>query len=172
VLSRHLGENSKEIINLNPAYVAEKPKKNEYNIKSSTDVVSKLKPIHKKDIEIKAETSNPLTEHSSEILNRLDQDLLIGKGKNNLSGGVHLHPNMLKVFQIKEIINLYNKGKEPEEKIKGYSNKNKAELLKLLTEKYKLNTFDFDVKDKNPVPYKRYASLADPRAKYGKKNKT
>jgi hypothetical protein len=84
ILSRKLGADTKEIINLNPAYVAEKPKKNEYNIKSSSDIVSKLKPIHKRDIEIKAETSNPLTEHSSDILNRLDLNREVGAG---ISGG-------------------------------------------------------------------------------------
>ena len=83
VLSRHLGKNSKEIINLNPAYVNEKPAQNEYNIKSSRDVVSALKPIHSQDINIKAKTYNPLTEHSYDILERLNPDQMVGRGRNN-----------------------------------------------------------------------------------------
>jgi len=87
VLSRHLGKNSKEIINLNPAYINEKPAQNEYNIKSSRDVVSALKPIHSQDLKIKAKSYNPLTEHSYDILERLNPDQMIGRGikKNNYS---------------------------------------------------------------------------------------
>lgn len=85
VLSRHLGKNSKEIINLNPAYINEKPAPNEYNIKSSRDVVSALKPIHGQDIKIKAESYNPLTEHSYDILERLDPNQMIGRGRKNYS---------------------------------------------------------------------------------------
>lgn len=81
VLARDLGTDTKEIINLNPAYINEKPKKNEYNIKSSADVVSVLKPTHTKDIEVKATTYNPLTEHSTSILDRLNQDMEVGAGR-------------------------------------------------------------------------------------------
>jgi len=81
VLSRHLGKDSKEIINVNPAYINEKPHQNEYNIKSSSDVVSALKPIHSKDIKIKSESYNPLTEHSYDILERLNPNQMIGQGR-------------------------------------------------------------------------------------------
>jgi hypothetical protein len=81
ILSRHLGKDSKEIINVNPAYINEKPAPNEYNIKSSRDVVSALKPIHSRDIKIKAESYNPLTEHSYDILERLNPDQMIGQGR-------------------------------------------------------------------------------------------
>ena len=96
VLSRELGKNSKEIINLNPAYRGEKQGKNEYNIRSSSDVVSGLlapinkvkkylKPEDDKNITIQAENPlNVLKEHSPEILNRLDQEREIGRG---MSGG-------------------------------------------------------------------------------------
>jgi len=42
ILSRKLGANTKEIINVNPAYKGEIPLKNEYNIRSSGDVVSAI----------------------------------------------------------------------------------------------------------------------------------
>jgi hypothetical protein len=46
ILSRKLGKNSKEIINVNPAYKGEVPLKNEYNIRADKDVVSSpLGPI-------------------------------------------------------------------------------------------------------------------------------
>jgi len=93
VLARKLGADTKEIINVNPAYSGEIPAKNEYNIRSSNDVVSSAfapvasarkilfpKYSKKRDIKIKAETLNPLTEHSYDILDRLDQDKTIGVG--------------------------------------------------------------------------------------------
>jgi DNA adenine methylase len=94
VLSRKLGQESKEIINLNPAYMGEVPTKKEYNIRSSTDLVSgllapvnvlksTLYPNYTKNHEITIQSDNPvdvLTEHSPEILNRLDPERMIGKG--------------------------------------------------------------------------------------------
>jgi len=101
VLARKLGQNSKEIINVNPAYMGEKPTKKEYNIRSSGDLVSGLlAPVNKvgsylfpsyakdHDITIKAETSNPLTEHSSEILSRLPETQEVGAGRRG-NGFVH-----------------------------------------------------------------------------------
>jgi len=82
-LARDLGQNSKEIINLNPAYMGEKPLKNEYNIRSSGDVVSvALAPTNRAhDTVIKAETHNPLKEHAIDILDRIEQDKMIGGKK-------------------------------------------------------------------------------------------
>ena len=82
-LARDLGQNSKEIINLNPAYMGEKPLKNEYNIRSSGDVVSiALAPTNRAhDTVIPAESYNPLTEHKIDILDRIDQDKMIGGKK-------------------------------------------------------------------------------------------
>jgi hypothetical protein len=98
VLARKLGKNSKEIINLNPAYMGEQQGENEYNVNSSTDVVSSLlKPKEtfnkyfypstyrkNKEKNITIESKNPadvLTEHSSKILNRLDPNQMIGQGR-------------------------------------------------------------------------------------------
>jgi hypothetical protein len=84
-LSRELGQNSKEIINLNPAYKGEKPLKNEYNIRSSGDVVSVglhgTKRGH--DILIPSQGINPLTEHKIDILDRIDQSQMVGQGLYN-----------------------------------------------------------------------------------------
>ncbi len=120
ILSRKLGADTKEIINLNPAYVAEKPKKNEYNIKSSSDIVSKLKPIHKRDIEIKAETSNPLTEHSTDILKRLDENQQIGAGGkkfNFLKAITKVGTTLGKPFESKVGINPFTMGYDLGEKV-------------------------------------------------------
>ena len=93
ILSRNLGEKSKEIINLNPAYSGEIPKKNEYNIRSSADLVSGLyKPVSsirnifyptyakKHDIVIPADSSfDILGNHSADILDKLgDQEIGAG----------------------------------------------------------------------------------------------
>ena len=82
-LARDLGQNSKEIINLNPAYMGEKPLKNEYNIRSSGDLVSvALAPTNRAhDTVIPAESYNPLTEHKIDILDRIDQQKMIGGKK-------------------------------------------------------------------------------------------
>jgi len=83
VLARELGQNSKEIIGLNPAYKGEKPLHNEYNIRSSGDVVSiGLHGTNRgHDTLIPAASLNPLTEHNIDILDRLDQNQMIGAGK-------------------------------------------------------------------------------------------
>lgn len=96
ILARELGKDSKEIINVNPAYIKEKPHSNEYNIKSSRDVVSALKPIHTKDIKIQAESYNPLTEHSYDILERLNPDQMIGQGRKKHT-----------VKELKKLVNEY-----------------------------------------------------------------
>ena len=81
-------------IALNPAYKGERQAQNEYVIRSSLDPVSVLKApsntINKvlypnwnktHNIVIPAKTSNPLTEHSIDILDRLPQDKYIGRLK-------------------------------------------------------------------------------------------
>ena len=93
ILARELGGNSKEIINVNPAYKFESQKPNEYNIRSSGDVVSGLlkyptmikswfypTDTENKNITIPAESYDPLLEHSSDILDRLPQDQQVGEG--------------------------------------------------------------------------------------------
>jgi hypothetical protein len=75
-----------EIITLNnPTLLSDlvkKPKQNQYDIRTKLDPVSILKnivPKNKNDVTIKSKTYNPLTEHFTDTLNRINQDLEIGK---------------------------------------------------------------------------------------------
>jgi hypothetical protein len=105
VLSRKLGKGTKEIINVNPAYTGEKPQKNEYNIRSSSDVVSGLyapvakirsvfspKYAKKHDVTIPTKSSlDVLGEHSYNILDRLgEKEIGVGAGRRLKSLGYSL----------------------------------------------------------------------------------
>lgn len=105
VLARKLGTDTKEVINVNPAYSGERPAKNEYNIRSSTDVVSGLyapvaktreylfpKYSGKHDIIIPSKSATDvLGEHSYRILDRLgEKEIGVGAG-NKIS-----HYNIMK----------------------------------------------------------------------------
>jgi hypothetical protein len=97
-----LGKNTVGV-SVNPAYTTalynEYQGKNEFVIRSSFDPVSGVtkglqnatlnvtNPGFNKrnNIVIPATTSNPLTEHSLDILDRLPQDMLIGRGKNKMN---------------------------------------------------------------------------------------
>ena len=78
-----LGGKSKEIITLNKATrpFESNKNKNQYDVRSSGDVVSALNPFEKKsskNVEIQRGSYNPLKEHSGDILDRLKQDTMIG----------------------------------------------------------------------------------------------
>ena len=94
VLSRKLGKNTKEIINVNPASKSEIPLENEFNVRANADVVSgfsaplsflsrKLYPSYtnKHSIIIPTEkTFDVLGNHSYDILNKLgDQEIGAGR---------------------------------------------------------------------------------------------
>jgi len=90
--SELLGGESKEIITLNKATRPfEKNKnQNQTDVRSSRDIVSALNPFgskSSKDIEIQGETYNPLTEHTADILDRLDENQMIGEGIRKMVGG-------------------------------------------------------------------------------------
>jgi len=80
--SRLLGDDTANVIELNPAYLGEKHLANQQTLRSSRDPVSMLKMFSKvgNDIIIPGKTYNPLTEHSIDILKRLPQDQVIGRG--------------------------------------------------------------------------------------------
>ena len=101
VNARAHGQNSKEIINLNPAYKGEKPLQNEYNIRSSGDIVSVgLHGTNRgHDTLIKAITNNPLTEHNIDILDRLDQDKMIGSCKKHIIKKHIIKKNKKKIYK-------------------------------------------------------------------------
>jgi hypothetical protein len=93
--SELLGKNSREIITLNKAT---KPfsnyrNSNQYDIRAESDVVSRLNPFQNKndkEIIIPSKSSNPISEHYLDVLNRLDQDREIGQGiiSNGRSNGL------------------------------------------------------------------------------------
>jgi hypothetical protein len=80
--ARLLGADTANVIELNPAYINEKHLPNQQTIRSSRDPVSMLRMFSKagNDIIIPAKSFNPLTEHSIDILKRLPQDQVIGRG--------------------------------------------------------------------------------------------
>jgi hypothetical protein len=81
----------KNIITLNkpttPLDLFKKSKINDkqYDIRTKKDLVSMLQPIQKdeNDIIIPSETNNVYTEHKIDVLDRLDQDRIIGTGLKN-----------------------------------------------------------------------------------------
>lgn len=80
-----LGGKSKEIITLNKATrpFESNKNKNQTDVRSGRDVVSALNPFEKKsskNVEIQGETYNPLAEHSGDVLDRLDENQMIGEG--------------------------------------------------------------------------------------------
>lgn len=85
-ISSTVGQNSKEIINLNkavsPLDAVQKTSSKEINIRTSGDPVSALLPIknNQRTITIPSKTYNPLTEHSTDTLNRLPANQIIGSG--------------------------------------------------------------------------------------------
>lgn len=80
--------------------------KTQTNIKSSADPVSTLMPANKVDIVIPSKTLNPITEHQTEVLNGLNQDMLIGAGKKKVDF------SKFKVQELKDFIKK-NKRKFP-----------------------------------------------------------
>ena len=68
-----------EVINVNPATKGARERKNVTTIKSSFDPVSILHKKKRGDITIHNRTYNPLTEHSANVLDRVDYHKRIGK---------------------------------------------------------------------------------------------
>lgn len=80
------GLSGREIITVNKASrIGSNVKQpNQYDIRSSADVVSSLNPLQQtssNDVIIPKGGYNPLTEHSPDILKRLDPEMYIGNGK-------------------------------------------------------------------------------------------
>ena len=89
--AQEIGKNAKNVIVLNPAtHPGYTPKtSNATVVRSTGDAVSGLKYLNplnwgkKKtaDVEIKAETYNPVTEHMPAVLERLPEDQMLGEGR-------------------------------------------------------------------------------------------
>ena len=86
VPARLLGNDTANVINVNPAYLGEKHLSNEYILRSSRDPVSMVQGLksmfikNSNDITIPAKSFNPLVEHSYNILKRLPSEQIIGRG--------------------------------------------------------------------------------------------
>eukprot|EP01038_Epipyxis_sp_PR26KG_P007398 gene7398-10087_t len=85
-LAEHSNINHHEQIGLNGAENFQdtfKPKQdNQYHIKTSLDpisIFSNLKPKSKNNLTIHSKSFNPIKEHSTDVLNRINQELEIGK---------------------------------------------------------------------------------------------
>ena len=107
LLSSEVGRNSKEIINYNePITPFGRRHENEYVVKTSNDPFSWFhKPKQdSKNKTIKSTSVNPLYEHSTDRLDALRPDEMIGKG--------------LKVKELKSIIKEHNKKSKSQAKIK------------------------------------------------------
>ena len=88
-ISNEVGKDSKEIINLNrPVLIQDIMSLKPYNstdITTTYDPISILKPFETKngkEISIDSTTWNPLKEHKTTVLNRLDDNMIIGNGLN------------------------------------------------------------------------------------------
>lgn len=87
--TQEIAKNAKNTIVLNPAtHPLYTPKsKNSTIVRSSGDLVSnmhKLNPLNyfkKSDVTIKAKTNNPITEHMPAVLEGLDDNFILGKGR-------------------------------------------------------------------------------------------
>lgn len=185
MIASEVGKKSKEIIKLNPAYKGEKEGKNEYTIRSKSDVVSGVKHFKPSDKTITIEADpkhryNILNEHSSDILNRLDQEQMIGAGLQdgyifkNVDGLVGGEINRYeldkdyKVYQIKDIIQQIIDS-YPEKADTKFRSKSKQQLIDILE--------GWDIDPKLYVKKQKFSSLfykpppekmpADLRKKYG-----
>jgi predicted esterase YcpF (UPF0227 family) len=81
-LAEKYGKNTNEVITVNKAVIPktmfDKVQSNQYDVRSSRDVVSALPQRNKKLSTIKADSWNPLTEHKTEVLLR-EPDKVYGK---------------------------------------------------------------------------------------------
>ena len=78
-----VGKNSHEVIGVNGATniadALKPPADNDFNVRSSADAVSSLSSNNV--LTIPSKSANLLSEHSSDILNRIDPDTQIGRGQ-------------------------------------------------------------------------------------------
>ena len=162
LLGELLGKNSKEIITLNKAtrLLSNERAPNQYDIRSSGDVVSALNPlqnVNNKEVIIPKESNNPLIEHSIDILDRLPEDQMIGEGKkSNDNWGLHAVvidkkiplPEARKLSQdfiknknkkfMREETNTYRFRAEPKQKFKDFRSKKINDDITLVYGEYKL----------------------------------
>jgi len=119
IITRKLNEKglTKEVINLNPASMFEKQKKNEYVIRSSRDVVSALQSVNpfskKKNTKVVKGIYNPIREHGTEVLGRM-KNVFVGKGVTDNELNNYELDDFMKHFKIKDYHGTYVKDDLPE----------------------------------------------------------
>ena len=85
LLAELLGHDTKEIITLNKATRpwSNTKQDNQFDITTSKDPISKLNPfqgINKNEKVLKSKTWNPVKEHSTTVLNKYENDMMVGQG--------------------------------------------------------------------------------------------
>lgn len=117
-LASDVGQDSKEIININKAVAPQdlykKQSDKEFNIRSSGDPVSALLHENKNNITIPSISFNPFTEHRTDILDRLDPEMEIGRG----------HLKKMTMKQLKSLVK-----KIPKKEPYNLTGKKKGELI-------------------------------------------
>lgn len=119
IITRKLNEKglTNEVINLNPAAMFEKQKKNETVIRSSRDVVSGLHAVNpfskKKQTHVVKGVYNPIKEHGTDLLNRMG-NVFIGRGVNNNELTNYELDDFMSHFKIKDYHGTFIKDDLPE----------------------------------------------------------
>jgi hypothetical protein len=124
-----VGKNSHEVIGVNGAFNVKDALKptadNEFNVRSQLDAVSGLSlPKGKNVLTIPSKSANLLEEHSSDVLNRINPDTMIGRG----------HVKRLSKKDLKEVIKKF-----PKHKRIPLTNKSKKQLVEHCCESCGLN---------------------------------
>jgi len=114
-----LGKDTKEIITLNKASrpFSNTKAPNQFDLRSKLDIVSSLNPFESsssRDVKIHPESLNPLTEHSTDVLERLDPETIIGIGLRTINHQLHKLRNTKGKTKIDKMfdINALQKGKK------------------------------------------------------------
>tara|TARA_R110002126_G_scaffold53413_2_gene144389 strand:- start:3773 stop:5083 length:1311 start_codon:yes stop_codon:yes gene_type:complete len=114
-----LGKDTKEIITLNKASrpFSNTKAPNQFDLRSKLDIVSSLNPFESstsRDVKIHPESLNPLTEHSTDVLERLDPEAIIGIGLRTINHQLHKLRNTKGKTKIDKMfdINALQKGKK------------------------------------------------------------
>jgi hypothetical protein len=108
-VAEKVGQNSKEVLTLNKPTTLEdlakgkKVSEKQTDVRTKYDPVSILRPYQKGSdaIEIESTTWNPLAEHKTDTLKRLDEDVMIGRGKLGMMmrGGADAEDDVLDLIE-------------------------------------------------------------------------
>jgi len=116
-ISSEVGKNSHEIINLNKAVAPQdlfkEKNANEYNLRTTNDLVSYLLPLaHEKNVKtIPSLSPNPFTEHKVDVLDRIEPQML-GRGHIEKLSKKHLKDVIKKLPKTKDKFKVAKKTKK------------------------------------------------------------